>query len=326
MRKVIITGLLTVFLAGCSGAGPEEKRRQAIMVLGNSPGTVELLVKTLKEDSDDLCRAQAVLGLANHKSAEYITDIIIAFEDKSPVVREDCAYALGKIGDVTANNALMSHLSEDPDLAVRCRSAQALGMLKCQEAVHVLTGYLDHKDSRLKLSSYSALKAITGLEMELDKTQWLTVFPAPKTIPKDSEIPDLPIDELRALAEEGNSLAQASLGIRYFYGEDVEIDYAEAFKWFQKASDQDNFMGQNGLANCYRSGAGTNKDETRAFELFLKSAQQGYAPAQYNLGVCYAIGSGIQLDNQKAIEWMQKAADQGMQQAIDALKTMKKGN
>ncbi|MBI5360646.1 MAG: HEAT repeat domain-containing protein [Planctomycetes bacterium] len=324
MRKTIIIVLSAILLAGCTGTGPEEHRRQAIMVLGNSPESANLLVKALKEDTDDLCRAQAVLGLGDIKAVEYVPDIIAAFEDKSPVVREDCAYTLGRLGDVTANNALIKHLSEDPDLAVRCRSAQALGMLKCLEAVPVLVGYLEHKDSRLKLSSYSALKVITGLEIELDKSLWHARFPESKTAPKDSEIPDLPMDELRALAEEGNPVAQANLGVRYFYGEDIDVDYAEALKWFQKSADQDNYMGQNGLANCYRLGAGVNKDEARAFELFLDSAQQGYPSAQYNLSVCYMVGTGVKPDKQKALEWMQKAADQGMPEAIDALKLMKK--
>ena len=49
-------------------------------------------------------------------------------------------------------------------------------------------------------------------------------------------------------AEQGHADAQYRLALMYDYGEEVEQDYAQAFKWYQK------------------------------------SANQGYANAQYNIG------------------------------------------
>jgi hypothetical protein len=65
---------------------------------------------------------------------------------------------------------------------------------------------------------------------------------------------------LRTEAERNNPVAQCALGSRYYNGEGVVSDKAEAVKWFRKA------------------------------------AEQGFAQAQYNLGVCYANGEGIAQD------------------------------
>jgi TPR repeat protein len=47
------------------------------------------------------------------------------------------------------------------------------------------------------------------------------------------------LKKLHPLAEQGNALAQNSLGVMYVEGKGVSQDYDEAIRWFRKAADQD---------------------------------------------------------------------------------------
>ena len=49
---------------------------------------------------------------------------------------------------------------------------------------------------------------------------------------------ELSLDELRALAEQGDAEAQFSLGIMYDSGRGVPQDATEAIRWYRLAADQ----------------------------------------------------------------------------------------
>jgi len=80
---------------------------------------------------------------------------------------------------------------------------------------------------------------------------------------------------IRALVEQGNALAQNSLGGKYATGQGVSQDYQEAVMWYRRA------------------------------------AEQGNASAQYNLGVMYDNGQGVSQDYVLAHMWANLAASQG---------------
>ncbi len=46
------------------------------------------------------------------------------------------------------------------------------------------------------------------------------------------------LKEFKALAEQGNAMAQNNLGTIYEEGKVVPKDYAEAFNWYKKAAEQ----------------------------------------------------------------------------------------
>lgn len=46
------------------------------------------------------------------------------------------------------------------------------------------------------------------------------------------------IDELKTRAANGDAAAQYNLGNRYYFGEGVTKDYAEAIRWYRKAAEQ----------------------------------------------------------------------------------------
>ena len=78
------------------------------------------------------------------------------------------------------------------------------------------------------------------------------------------EIENLDINELRALAEQGNAAGQVELGGRYRDGVGVEVDDAEALKWMRLAADQGEVAGQIELGLMYSRGRGTQRDFVKA--------------------------------------------------------------
>jgi TPR repeat protein len=81
--------------------------------------------------------------------------------------------------------------------------------------------------------------------------------------------------EWRPLAEQGVAAAQFNLGLMYYDGHGVPLDFAQAAEWFTKAAEQD------------------------------------YAKAQYDLGAMYGIGKGVKRDYVQAYKWLNLCAAKG---------------
>lgn len=73
-------------------------------------------------------------------------------------------------------------------------------------------------------------------------------------------------------AQQGDAEAQFDCGERYFHGDGVPQDDAEAFRWF------------------------------------LKGAEQGHVQAQASTGLLYAIGRGVEKNLLEAYRWISLAA------------------
>lgn len=79
----------------------------------------------------------------------------------------------------------------------------------------------------------------------------------------------LDITELKEYAENGNSDAQAELGIWYYLGfNGVKKNAAEAIKWLTKAQKQGNAYSVYWMGNCYNKGIGVEKDLAKANTLY----------------------------------------------------------
>ena len=81
--------------------------------------------------------------------------------------------------------------------------------------------------------------------------------------------------EWRPLADQGVAAAQFNLGLMYYDGHGVPLDFAQAADWFTKAAEQD------------------------------------YAKAQYDLGAMYGIGKGVKRDYVQAYKWLNLCAAKG---------------
>ena len=113
---------------------------------------------------------------------------------------------------------------------------------------------------------------------------------------------------LQSLAEQGDPLAQASLGEMYHEGQGVPQDYEEAVFWHRKAAEQGYDLAQFSLGIMYANGQGVPQDYAKALYWYRKAATQGHAGAQYNLGVMYEFGQGVPQDYVEAHKWYNLAA------------------
>ncbi|HSY80263.1 MAG TPA: tetratricopeptide repeat protein [Gemmatimonadaceae bacterium] len=117
-----------------------------------------------------------------------------------------------------------------------------------------------------------------------------------------------PVCERAAAA--GDPDAELSLGMMYQRGNGVPGSLADAFKWFQKASDGGSVRATNYLAWAYANGDGVKRDGAAALKLFHKSATSGNAQGEYGLGMMYANGTGAMRSDSLAVLWFRKAAAQ----------------
>jgi len=122
-------------------------------------------------------------------------------------------------------------------------------------------------------------------------------------------IPDL--EEMRALAEQGDAIAQNDLGLMYANGEGVPQDDAEAVRWYRLAAEQGYVNAQTSFGFMYANGRGVPQDDAEAVRWYRLAAEQGYVIAQTNLGVMYSTGQGVLEDIVLAYMWYNLAAAQG---------------
>ena len=115
--------------------------------------------------------------------------------------------------------------------------------------------------------------------------------------------------------------AMFDLALRYYNGDGVEKNPAEAAKWFRKAAYKGNTVAMYNLAWLYYDGDGVEKNHTEAVRWWRSAADRGDADAMYELGIYFAKISSSNSDPNflKAVEWMRKAAKLGHEGAKKAL-------
>lgn len=125
------------------------------------------------------------------------------------------------------------------------------------------------------------------------------------------------------LAEQGNVMAQASLGSAYGLGRDgLSKDDIKSFYWFNKAAEQGHASSQYLTGFNYRDGSGVRKNHQMALYWLKRSSDQHYAPAQFSLGMMYSYGEGVRQNKSTAKEWFGKACDNGVQGGCEAYRRL----
>lgn len=133
------------------------------------------------------------------------------------------------------------------------------------------------------------------------------------------KVDSLDITELKEYAENGNSDAQAELGIRYYLGfNGVNKNAVEAIKWLTKAQKQGNAYSVYWMGNCYYKGIGVEKDLAKAntlykeaFESFKKMAKDGDIKALCYVGICHNDGKATKVNKKLAFEAFKVSAEKG---------------
>jgi uncharacterized protein len=118
------------------------------------------------------------------------------------------------------------------------------------------------------------------------------------------------IRNLQERAESGNVVAQATLGICYLDGIDVEVDYKEALRFLSAASRQRVPRAMSNLARIYAQGLGVPKDIAEAIRLYEAAAKAGEFLAQVELGRIYSRGLDVPIDRDVASIWYSAALAQ----------------
>jgi len=106
-------------------------------------------------------------------------------------------------------------------------------------------------------------------------------------------------DEIRQLAEQGNSQAQAKLASLYLLGRDgVEKDEKLAATWMQKAANQGLVDAQVVMGALYDRGIGVDADRDKATQWYEKAAAQGHGTSLAILGKNKAAKGSVQFNYQ----------------------------
>ena len=123
------------------------------------------------------------------------------------------------------------------------------------------------------------------------------------------------------LAEEGNMVAQFSLGMMYHEGYGVQKNEIEAANWFMKSAEQGFAPAQFNLGNAYKFGRGLQKNTEMAIDWWHKAAEQESSSAQFNLAIAYYYGDGVAKNEEEGMKWFRKAAANNHPEARKKLET-----
>ncbi|KAG2192907.1 hypothetical protein INT47_011149 [Mucor saturninus] len=104
--------------------------------------------------------------------------------------------------------------------------------------------------------------------------------------------------------------AENQVGHCYRYGHGAPQDLECAMNWYQKSLGSNEYApAQCSIGEMYLNGLGVDQNIESAFSYFDESAKQNYSNGQYHLGKCYEVGYGTQQDYEKAIFYYQNAVD-----------------
>lgn len=87
----------------------------------------------------------------------------------------------------------------------------------------------------------------------------------------------------RTAKKQDEAVEAYNLGCMYFNGEEIPVNYEEAFRLFMKAASQGLPEAQNMLGYCYENGKGVKENDDAAKEWYSKAAAQGNEEAKSNL-------------------------------------------
>lgn len=117
------------------------------------------------------------------------------------------------------------------------------------------------------------------------------------------------LEYLRPLAESGDARAQSTVGQLYYLGgHGVQRDDAKAVKWFRLGAEQGNAVAEFSLGVMYAEGRAVPQDNVEAEKWYRLAADQGNAAAEYNLGLLDTKGVDGPPDYVHAHMWFNLAA------------------
>ena len=136
-------------------------RRTAVSTLAShGPGIVNALVRTLREQHDNLSVLSSALDLLAISDIDVVEPLMGFLEDDDVNVRIQAALILGERRDRRAVPALIARLT-DADVNVRFHAIEALGRLRAIEACEALAEIAEQRNFFL---AFPAIQALSRLE------------------------------------------------------------------------------------------------------------------------------------------------------------------
>lgn len=119
---------------------------------------------------------------------------------------------------------------------------------------------------------------------------------------------EVPFRNLRDRAEQGDAMAQVTIGVMHDRGEGVAQDYAEALRWFRMAAASGNPVALHNIGTMYADGRGVAPDLNEAFKWYLRAAERGDVASQFIMGRMHLEGTCVERDIVQAYKWFDIAA------------------
>lgn len=133
-----------------------------------------------------------------------------------------------------------------------------------------------------------------------------------------TRIPDLDLEQLRLLADNGDPYAQALLARTYMLGAtNTSIDMEQAALWAKKSADQNHPLGLYSMGVMAEDPEFLQKSPAKTWYEKAGNAGLKDVPGTRDrqwmqiLGSAYFYGRGINKDQKNALEWYRKAAEAG---------------
>jgi len=141
--------------------------------------------------------------------------------------------------------------------------------------------------------------------------------------PDDEKSADVQLARLQEGGRNGDLQAQARLGIMYYLGVGVPMDWNEAQAWFRKAAERGRPDAQLKLGVMCFMGQGMPRDVKESMKWFRLAAAQGESSAQECIGAMYAEGVGVSQDLIEAYAWLLQAQAGGNVSAAKTCQAIK---
>ena len=110
----------------------------------------------------------------------------------------------------------------------------------------------------------------------------------------------------------GNSYAYTNMAWLSIYGNGEPQDMQKGMRMMERAANAGNSYAQASLGWIYREGyGGISKNHKVAFDWYIKAAVQDYANAESSVGYLYREGLGVDRDYVKSLDFYRKAALKG---------------
>jgi parallel beta-helix repeat protein len=156
LKRLRVILLLAILLAACRARVEQAPDRSPRKVGGLDPVKIVAMLKDTDDERDVQKRYAAVVaGAMREQSAIDLLNAMV-IREKSPAVRQACAWALGEMADATSISPLTQAL-RDRDPAVRSAAVDALGRYDDPDVMNLIKGVAEGPEGALALTAMQAL-------------------------------------------------------------------------------------------------------------------------------------------------------------------------